>query len=134
MDNLYDKLFNLTDEDDAYYHKLIPTIDVKIFRKALKKDIKIINKSTMTLSEWAKFKYELLKCDTEWNLQVFDWKMETPVNPKHPYICININYDVLKKKPSRYFQVHMAIENVWMNDERLVNIWKYIDTANEQIE
>jgi hypothetical protein len=132
MDNFYKELFDINDEEDARYYKLIPTIDVKIFDEILKKDIKIINGSMMKQHEWIKFKYELLKCEEKWKTQVFDWKIDKKkLNSKCPYLSININYDVLENKPSRYFQVRMAIENIWMCDTRLTNMWEFIDDAIE---
>ncbi len=131
MDKLYDKLFDLTDDSDNHYHKLIPTIDVQIFQLLLEKDIEIINKSKMNLSEWTKFKWQLIKYEKECELPIFDWKINSnAINGIYPFIHLNINYDILEKIPSRYFQVHMAIENIWMNDESLENVWQYIDPTN----
>ena len=129
MDAKYDALFdlrdNLEDDNDKYYHQIIPTISINVYRKVLDKDLKIINKSTLSMQQWAKFKYNLLIDEKEWQVEIFKW---TPfINPAYPYIGMDINWDQLEDKPSRYFQVHMALENVWMGDTRLANIWKRID-------
>jgi len=127
MDEQYSKSFNLIDNDDVYYHKIISTIGVEVFRKVLDEDIKIINKSSLSMPAWAKFKYNLLNCEKEWQIELFKWT--ALVNPKYPYIGINIDWDKLENKSSRYFQVHMAFENIWMDDNRLANVWEYIDRA-----
>jgi hypothetical protein len=127
MDNQLSDLFDFNDEDDAHYYNVIPTIDYKIIQPALMEDIKIINKSSMTMQEWAKFKYGLMQCEEKWNVKIFDWKIDTKnFNPK-PYISINIIWDNLENKSSRAYQIHMAFENIWFCENRLTNIWKYID-------
>lgn len=128
MDAFYNELFNMNDEDDAHYHQIIPNVEVKVFEEILKKDLKIINESIMKVNEWVKFKYELLKTEKEWDTRIFDWKIDShQLNQKCPYVGINIFWDNLKNKSSRYFQVLMALENVWMGDERLENLWSHID-------
>ncbi len=57
MDTQYDSMFDLKDfseSDEKYYHKLIPTVDVSIFRKVLNKDLDVINKSKLTMQQWVK--------------------------------------------------------------------------------
>ena len=131
MDTQYDLMFDLRDfsedeeRDDKYYHKLIPTVDVSIFRRALTKDLQIINNSKLTIQQWVKFKYNLLKAEEEWGISI--WKWGGQKNPS--FVDIDIDWDKLENKSTRYFQVHMALENVWMGDDRLANVWKYIDHA-----
>ena len=128
MDTHYSELFDFDDEDEVHYYTIIPTMDTTILQHILKKDIKMINESTIKANEWAKFKYELLKCNEEWKVNVFDWTIDTKnLNPKCPYVRINIMWPTLENKSSRYFQTLMAIENVWMGSGRLENIWKCID-------
>ena len=86
--------------------------------------------SEMKLPTWTRFKYELLQSEEEWKTKVFDWKVDTKkINPKHPYIHINVIWSALEDKPSRYFQVAMAFENIWMEENPLVNIWKCIQNS-----
>lgn len=123
MDEHYDSLFDDEDEEDAEFHFLIPTIDPKILRKVLENDLGIINNSNLSVVEWAKFKLELLKCEKEWKAQIFSW-IPYKIDGKHPYIGIQINWDILEDKSTRYFQVHMCFENVWFGSKPLANIWK----------
>ena len=125
MDNHYDFLFDNRDAEDERYHDLIPALDVKIFQRVLEKDLEIINNSTLTLGEWAKFKFELLKCEQDWQTQVFTW-IPSQTNSK-PYISIQVIWDSLEGKSSRYFQVHMCFENVWPGKGSLANVWEAID-------
>ena len=130
MDDQYSKLFDLSDDPDnkteEIYHKIIPMIDTKVFRQVLQDDIDIINKSDLGQQQWAKFKYGLLMFEKLWDIEIFKWNVP-PINLDYPYISIGIIWDQLKNKSSRYFQVHLALENKWTGKNELSNIWEYID-------
>jgi hypothetical protein len=132
MDDQYDCMFDLRDLDcdEEHYHHIIPTVDISVFRRVLDKDLKIINNSKLTMQQWVRFKYNLLKAEEEWG--VFVWIWGSAANPSFVNICID--WDKLENKPTRYFQVHMALENVWMGDDRLANIWKYIVTLARNLQ
>ena len=119
-------LKDFSESDEKYYHKLIPTVDVSIFRKVLNKDLDVINKSKLTMQQWVKFKYNLLKAEDEWGISIWKWD---GVQKNPSFVSIDIDWDKLENKPTRYFQAHMALENVWMGDDRLANVWAYIDHA-----
>lgn len=132
MDYHYDLLFNLqedcdicAEDDDIYYHKIIPTIDVEIYKQVLEEDVNIINQSKLSMAQWVKFKYGLLKCEKDWQTEIFKWKFNSQ-NADRPYIGIDIDWSKLENKPKKYFLVHMAFEGLWMGDDRLVNVWEKI--------
>jgi hypothetical protein len=127
MDEHYTEIFNLNNEDDAYYHKIIPDVGIEIYRKVLEEDIQVINASTLNAQSWAKYKYCLLKCEEKWKTEIFQWTAGS--NPKCPYVGINIYWDNLENKAIRYFLAHMSLEGYWMGDDRVSNIWEYIDKA-----
>jgi hypothetical protein len=124
MDNCYNELFEpLCDSENIYYHSTIPTIDINVLRNIIEKDIDIINSSTLTPQQWARFKWSLLDDEKIWGVTVFKWTLS---NTAYPYIGIELDWSVLENKSSRYFQIHMSFENVWMGDNRLCNIWEVI--------
>lgn len=128
MDKQFNDLFDLRCEDDASYYKKIPNIDVSILREVLERDFKSVNSAENTLDVWARFKNHLLNYEKEWKICVFKWG----ANPegKYPYAHIEINWEALENKPTRYFQVHMAVEDVFMADgSELADIWEAIDNA-----
>lgn len=126
MDEHYDSLFDDQDEEDADFRVMIPTIDSKVLHKVLENDLEIINNSNLSVVEWSKFKLELLKCEKEWKTQVFFW-IPYKLDGKYPYIGVQINWDVLENKSTRYFQVHMCFENVWFGSKPLTNVWEVLD-------
>lgn len=131
MDEYYDALFEpLQDEEDIYYHKIIPTIDVNVLQKIVEQDIQIINDSNLSVQEWARYKWSLMQDAERWGLDVYNWGFKE--NKQYPYISIDINYDLLENKASRYFQVLMSLENAWFGDQRLVNQWEIIDEAHNK--
>lgn len=117
MDSHYDKLFNLHDDYDVHDNRVIKLIGIAVFRKILDEDLDIINNSNITEQQWANFKKNLINEENLWNMNIFTWNDDT----------IDIIWDNLINKPSRYFQVHMAFEGHWMGDERLADIWTPID-------
>lgn len=127
MDEHYDSLFDNGDEEDERYHRLIPSLDAKILRKVVEADLEIINNSKMTVAKWARFKLELLKCEEKWQTHVFSWIPNNRSSEHPPYIGIQIDWDSLENKATRYFQVHMCFENVWFGSEPLANIWEVIE-------
>src|SRR5438067_1648680 len=114
MDKVYDEIFNLNDKEDAYYHSIIPSVDIEIFRNALEEDLRIINSTYMDVPVWARYKYNLMKEEDNWRLNIFKWGVGS--NARCPYVYINIDWDKLESKPSRYFLVYMALEGNWMED------------------
>lgn len=131
MDKGYDELFDTRDKDDAMYHRVIPTLDISIFKKALENDVKIINSAEFDLAKWAKFKYGLLKYETEWNMNVFKWSINED-NETCPFAFIDIDYDVLEDKQTRYFQVHMAFEDLFLiSNASLSSIFQIIDDERD---
>lgn len=126
MDSHYDDLFDLHISDsynpDIYYHSEIPKMDYLKFKDILIKDLEVINSSKMELTDWIKFKYHLMKQENKWGDRVFNWSVRGAL----PFIGIGVNWNVLEDKPTRYFQVHMAFENVWMGPENLYNVWDVI--------
>lgn len=125
MDALYDVLFQHGDEDDAMYHKIIPGLNCQIFRQVLECDIDIINNSYLSMEKWAKFKIKLLNYEAKWGITVWKWKINLD-NEACPYKGIDIDWEQLNKQSTRYFQVHMAFEDVWFGPS-LCNVWEPIN-------
>ena len=71
MDEHYDALFDLRDRDEHFYHQIIPSVDVSVFRHVLDLDINVINNSKLNPQKWAKFKYELLLYEKKWGVNIF---------------------------------------------------------------
>lgn len=133
MDNQYDLLFNIpqtSDSDDIYYHRMIPMVNVEIYRQVIQENLNIINQSKLSPAYWAKFKYALLKFEKEWQIEIFKWVLNLN-NVNYPYIGIDIDWCKLENNPKRYFQVNMALEGSWTGEEILSNIWEKIDDAIE---
>jgi hypothetical protein len=129
MDKQYDSLFDDRDDEDKRYHHLIPTLEAKVLSDVLEEDLNIINNSKLTVAEWTKFKFEMLKCEKEWKLAVFSWIPD--LTNKYPYIGISIKWDSLENRSTRYFQIHMCFENVWSGKDALFNVWEAIDNASD---
>ena len=124
MEQDYHDLFDLTDATDKFYHDIIPTIDACVLKDVLTTDIDIINNTDFTLQEWSKFKYQLLQYEKNMGVKLFEWP---PLrNHACPFVGIDICWETLKNLSARYYQIHMALENVWMQNTRLVNIWDHL--------
>ena len=128
MDPFYDELFG-DDDTDTIFRERIPTIDFKVFKKLLDDYLKIINRANASdpfdFSRWAQFKLRLLDYEKQWgNTIVFDWTM-IPNKKGKLKPTIHVFYDVLENRTSRYFQVLMAFDDVWMGKEH-VNFWSVI--------
>lgn len=132
MDEYYESLFDLRDipnNDDLYYYKIIPTFPFKIYKRVLDKNMKIINNSNLSISEWAKFKYNLLEYEKQWKINIFKW-IPNLNNTKNSYVGIKVDELKLENKSSRYFQIILALEDIWFGDN-LEDIWQEIDLAIE---
>ena len=93
----------------------------------------IINQSKLSTAKWTPFKYGLLKYEKDWQTEIFKWTLNSH-NTDRPYIGIDIDWSKLENKPKKYFLLHMALENLWMGDDQLVNIWEKIDNAVNPID
>lgn len=132
-DAAYDKCFREDIPDEEYNeaqsdYVIIPTVPVKALRQHVKKVLATVNKTEMTLPQFAAFKYEVLKSEAEWGEDVFEWKMIGDNK-----FGIDVKWDVLGDDPRRYALVHMAIENCWglglewETYPNLPNLWEVID-------
>ena len=132
MDSLYDNLFDLKSCDDKYCYNIIPTLSVDSFRNVVEGDLAIINNATFNMAQWTKFKWELLKYEKLAKLNLFTW---VPCNPKCPFAGIGIIWTSLENKSTRYFQIHMAFDDIWIQSRMsvsLINVWDVIPD-NEDI-
>lgn len=122
----YNNMFNLKDEEDAKYHRIIPTLDYIPFRKHLEKVLEVVNSVEYNLEVWAKYKWELLNVQKEWGEEVFIWGIKPNGQPS-----VDIKWDVLGLDPRKYYLVHMAIEDFWglglkWDHPKLPNIWNLL--------
>lgn len=115
MDADYINIFNMNDALEVYYYELIMKINVNILYNVLIKDLEIMNFTLISPDKWKILKYELLKYENYWKIDVFKWDFDG----------IHIDWDVLENKPTRYFQIHDALEACW--EKPLAPIWDEID-------
>ena len=123
------------EEEQAWYGTLIPTLDVTLFRSCIEKDLATIRYSTTPLSDFLRFKVEMLQQENEWKLTtldttIFDWtvKVSEFCSNKPVTYHIDIRWHNLENRSSRYFQVWMALQNVWHLHfgEPMSNLWSHI--------
>lgn len=124
MDSKYAELFDLSDtakdHTDKYYYQIIPIININIYYNILKYDIEIINGNPLDTHLWTEFKYALLNYEKEWKINVFIWC-------KNNNICID--WTRLKNKPTRYYQVHLALIDTYPEKVKFPNIKLCIDQS-----
>lgn len=105
---------------------MIPCLNYKVFQQILEEDLNIINNSQLSLHKWEKFKLGLLQYEKEWNIPIFNWGLN-PNNTDCPYVFIDINWGHLNDQSTRYFQIHMAFQDIWVGDEPSSDVWEQID-------
>ncbi len=106
MDTNYINIFNMDNPD------------VNVLHNILIKDLEIMNYALISPGKWRNLKYDLLKYETLWEIDIFIWSFDG----------INIHWDALKNQPSRYFQIHAALEACW--EKPLALIWDEIDNSH----
>src|SRR5437763_8863082 len=122
MDTHYDDLFNIR---NVYYQRIIPSVGIAILRKVLDKDLDIINNLNLNMKECKQFKSQMLNYEVQWGIEIFRFSTDV--------MNIDIIWDNLQNKPTRYYQVYMALQiympfqGDWIGDKQLSDMWAVID-------